>query len=52
MAFAPSLPLFGVPSRSMRAASMRRWSSASKPMSSGAMSSITEFTAPSTPLPR
>ena len=52
IAFAPSLPLLGVPSRSMRAASTRRCSVASKPMSSGAMSSITALTASSTPLPR
>ena len=52
MALAPSLPLFGVPSRSSMAWSMLRWSVASKPIRAGAIWSMTASTAFWTPLPR
>ncbi len=51
IALAPSRDLSGVPSRSIIAWSMSRWSSASKPSSSGSISSVTDMTALVTPLP-
>src|SRR5690349_21858843 len=51
MAFAPSLDLSGVRSRSISAWSTSRWSSASWPRSSGWISSMTPWTARVTPLP-
>ena len=51
MALAPSFFLFGVPSSSIIRWSMAIWSSASMPMSSSAMTSLTLATAFDTPLP-
>ena len=52
IAFAPSLPLLGVPSRSIRYWSRPTWSNASHPMISSAMISLTFSTAFRVPLPR
>ena len=52
MAFAPSAPLLSVPSTCSMMSSMKRWSSASTPMSASAISSFTWATASSVPLPR
>ena len=51
IAFAPRLPLLGVPSSSMSAASIAAWSAASSPSSAGAIVSTTFATAFRTPLP-
>ena len=51
-AFAPSLLLFAVPSRSMRRSSIARWSEGSLPSSDAAISPFTFSTARRTPLPR
>ena len=51
MAFAPSFPLLGVPSRSIIARSIWTWSTASIPRSAGPMASMTFCTALSVPLP-
>ena len=51
IAFAPSSPLFGVPSSSISRRSMPAWSAASEPASAGAMRSMTLATALRTPLP-
>ena len=51
IAFAPSLPLFGVPSSSIIRASIPGWSKASRPSTSGAIISLTLSTAFNTPLP-
>ena len=52
IAFAPSLPLFGVPSSSMRVLSRPTWSKASHPRIFSAMISFTFSTAFRVPLPR
>ena len=52
IAFAPRRALFSVPSSSIRASSMRRWSSASKPDRASKISPFTASTAFWTPLPR
>jgi len=51
MAFAPSLPLLGVPSASIISASMAIWSAAAIPSSRGPSTSFTLRTASITPLP-
>ena len=51
MALAPRRDLLSVPSRSMRAKSTPRWSSASRPSSAWAISPLTLATAVVTPLP-
>jgi hypothetical protein len=51
MAFAPRLPLFSEPSRSIRRASTPRWSRASMPASAAAIVVFTWPTAACTPLP-
>ncbi len=50
-AFAPSLPLFGVPSSAINFASRPLWSAASKPFSASAIAPLTFATAFFTPLP-
>ena len=45
IAFAPNLPLFGVPSKAIISLSMPSWSRASMPITSGAMISFTFSTA-------
>src|SRR5579885_2099267 len=52
IALAPSLDLFGVPSRSKSASSSSDWIGKSRPSSAGAICSRTFATAFSTPLPR
>ena len=52
IAFAPSLPLFSVPSSSIKSWSIAFCSVTSKPRSSGAMISFTLLTAVNTPFPR
>src|SRR2546428_7511569 len=51
MAFAPRCPLLGVPSSSSIAKSTASWSSAAIPSRRGPITSLTFFTASSTPLP-
>ena len=51
-AFAPSRPLFSVPSRSIRRRSSAAWSAPSKPVSVLAIVVLTLLTALRTPLPR
>ena len=51
MAFAPSRPLAGVPSRAISAPSRARWSLTEVPLSACAISPFTAATAPRTPLP-
>jgi hypothetical protein len=51
IALAPSLPLFGVPSSSIRRLSSASWSTASSPCTAAAISVFTLATACVTPLP-
>jgi hypothetical protein len=51
IALAPSRPLFGVPSRSIRRRSSASWSAASSPRTTAAISSLTLATASVTALP-
>jgi hypothetical protein len=51
MAFAPTLPLLGVPSASIISASIAIWSAADIPSSRGPSTSLTLRTASITPLP-
>ena len=52
IAFAPSFPLFGVPSSSIRKLSSPVWSNTSQPITSSAIISFTFSTALRVPLPR
>jgi hypothetical protein len=52
VAFAPNLPLFGVPSSSIKSLSISTWANESLPINSGAMILFTLSTAFNTPLPK